>query len=146
MRVTCTLLYSFNSCSKTPSARDVVVEHEVLADEPARVRETLRKLRARGHQEQARRLRAVGAHDDGPRSLKALAPIAIEIRDAGRASLLVGVDARDVAVGPHFAAAGRLRFRNDGRQRRRLRRHLAREAVTEAAMDARRPAAIRTAS
>ena len=64
-----------------------VVEHQVLADEPARVRQTMRKLRVRRHQEQPRRLGAVGAHDDRARALKPLAPIAIEIRDAGRASL-----------------------------------------------------------
>ena len=59
-----------------------------------------------------------------------------------RPCLLVSI-ARDVAVGPHLAPAGRLRFRNDGRQRRRLRDHLAREAVAEPAVHARRPAAIR---
>ena len=44
-----------------------VVEHQVLADEPARVRKALWKLRIRRHQEQPRRFRAVGAHDHRPR-------------------------------------------------------------------------------
>ena len=97
-----------------------VVEHQVLADEPARIRQTVRKARVRGHQQQPRRLGAVGAHDDRTGALKTFAPIAIEVRHAGRAALVVGFDPDDVAVGPHFAPARRFRFRNDGRQRRRL--------------------------
>src|SRR5262249_59985439 len=111
-------------------------------DETARVRETVRKPRARGHEEETRRLRAVGAHHHGTGSLKPFAPIAIEVGDASRASLAAGFDPEDVALGPYFAPAGGFRFRNHGGQRRRLRAHFAREAVTEPAVDARRPAAL----
>ena len=119
-----------------------VVEHQVLADHAARIRQPVRELRVRRHQQQPRRFGAVRPHDQRTRPLESFAPPPIEVGNAGRAARSIGLDARDVAVGPHFAAAGGFRLRHDGRQRGRLRHHLAAEAVTEAAVNARRAAAI----
>jgi hypothetical protein len=93
------------------------VEHEVRADQSARVGKSVRKLCVGGHQEQPWRLGSIGADDDGTRSLKALASVAIEIQNACGAPLSVGLDARDVAVRPHLASSRRLRFRNHGGER-----------------------------
>ena len=122
----------------------VVVEHEVLADQAARIRQAVGKLRAFADISSRRGVSAPLAHTTTARALlEALAPRCDRstATPVARPCLLV-LDANDVALGPHFAAAGRLRFGNDGGQRRGLRHHLAGEAVAEATVHARRPAAI----
>ena len=142
MRVTCTLLYSLSSCSNTRVRARRRVEHQVLADQPARVREPCGNM-AFADISSSRGVSApLARQDDGFRFLQPLALVAIEVAHAGRASALVGDDLHDVALGADFAAAGRFGFRNHRRQRRRLRADLAAEAVAEAAVNARRTAAI----
>ena len=98
--------------------------------------------RVRRHQQQARRLRAVGAQHDGAGALEVLAPVAVEVGDAGDAVPAVHVDAEHVALAAHLAAPGGLRLRNHGPQRRGLCLHLAAETDAEAAVRAGRAAAI----
>src|SRR6185436_2467718 len=62
----------------------VVVEHEVLADEPTRIRQAVWKLCVRRHLKEPWRLGAIGTHDNGTCPLKTFASIAIEVGDACR--------------------------------------------------------------
>ncbi len=88
------------------------VEHEVLADEAARIGEAIRKLRVRGVQQQARRFGAIRRNDHGARFLETLALVAIKVGDTGGAPALVGTNLEHIALGANFAAAGCLGFRN----------------------------------
>ena len=119
-----------------------VVEHQVPPDHPARVREPVRKARARRIQQQPRRLGAVGRDHDSACLLEALVAGSVEVRDARRASTGIGVDPRGVAVDADFAAPGGLRLGNHRDEGRGLGLRLARVPMAEPAMDAGRTATV----
>ena len=143
MRETCTPRYPLISCSKSPAANAPPLYIRYLPDEAARVGESVREPVRLGHEQQARRLRAVGAHDDRPRRLEMLAFAAVEVHTP-----------------PSHAPADRLRSSSRscrGRISHRpvcsaagitvasvldLAPHLASEPFAEAALDARGPSLV----
>ncbi len=117
----------------------VVVEHQVPADEAARVREAVRMPARLREEEEPGRLRAVGGEHDRPGGLGLLDALGVQVHHARHASLRARLDARHDAAVADLAAAGPLGHGDHRRQRRRLRADLARLTPAEAAVDARGP-------
>ena len=114
-----------------------VVPHQVLAHQPAGIRQTMRKPRGLRHQQQSRRLHTIGAHHYGLGALQYLPSCGIEINRARRAALPVDLHLSHITVGADLAASGLLRERNHRHQCARFRPHLAAEVFAEPAMRAR---------
>ena len=121
----------------------IAIDHQVLSHQPAGIREPLGESSGAGKKQQARRLRAVGAHNHRAGFLEMLPAPVIKIGDTRGAAMAIGLHPESVTLRADFAAAGLLRHGNDARQRAGLRSHLAAETQAAPAMDAPRPAPVR---
>ncbi len=117
-----------------------VADHEVLADDAARVREAVREARRLRQQQQTRGLGPVGRQHDDLRLLEVLALVGVEVSRTGDAAARVDRDLAHVAPGPNFAIAARHRERQHRDRRARARAHVTAEARAHSAVHARGPA------
>src|SRR5262245_41730655 len=119
------------------------VEHQVLSNLAAGVRESMwKRWRLRQYQ-QPRRFSSVCAKHHCFRALKCFTTVCVVIYDAGDQSGFICVDLSDVAVRANLTTARLLGFPDHRRKRRGLGPHLATEVLAEAAMQPTAAAAIR---
>src|SRR5579872_351976 len=90
-----------------PASHDIAgLGHEVLAERPAGIRETVLMARAGGIKEQTWRLNRVARDDDGPRSLKMFVAVAIEIDNTVNAAVLAQTNARGHRMSANLCTVG----------------------------------------
>src|SRR6266478_1142793 len=118
------------------------IEHQVLAHQPARIRQAVRELLRFRHQQQARRLCTIRAQEYCLRPLPLLALLLVEVNYSCGAAQRIGLDLAHVAVRADFTAPRPLRYRDHRRQCGRLRAPLAAECLAEATVHATMSAAV----
>src|SRR5260370_440947 len=87
------------------------IEHQVLAHQPARIRQAVRELLRFRHQQQARRLRTIRAQAYCLRPLPLLALLLVEVNYSSCAAQRIRLDLAHVALRSAFASPRRLRHR-----------------------------------
>ena len=91
-----------------------LIEHEVLADESARVGKPVRSAAVCGVEQQSRGFGAVRTQHHDARLLRLLESLAVEVAHSGRTAARIAVDPKDVALRANLATPGRLRLRDHG--------------------------------
>src|SRR5260370_58706 len=97
-----------------PGDRAAAVEHQVLSNQAAGVREPVGKLFVGRQQKQARRLCTVGAHHNRLGLLQIRVALLIEVNGPGRASIAIRLDAMNVRIGANLAPASAFRDADGG--------------------------------
>ena len=88
------------------------IEHQVLANQAARVREAIGELLVCGKQKQTRCFSAIGADDHGFGFLEMRVAFLVEINCTDGTAIGIQFDAMNIRIGADFAAASALGHAN----------------------------------